>query len=131
MIAIDCGYLVRREIGSHMSEISAPNVISSLQYVLKDILHVAEKTGGNTFAADFIESLTACSYVFLNARIAFLGEHSGNVAGIGDTEAVCPRFAAHDSWIEALSIAYRAAHNVAIIPDNFKHCGFARANVTP
>lgn len=131
MIAIDCGYLVRREIGSHMSEVTASEVISALQNVLKDILHIAEKTGGNTFTTDLIECLTACSYVLLNARIAFFGEHSGNVAGVGDTEAVRPRFAAHDSRVETLSITYRTAHNVAIIPDNFKHCGFARANVTP
>ena len=59
MVAVDFANLFRGEIGGDMGKIAAPYVISPLENILKNILHIAEKSGGDTFAADFIESLTA------------------------------------------------------------------------
>lgn len=59
MVAVDFADLFRGEIGGDMGKIAAPDVISPLEDILKDILHVAEISRGDTFAADFIESLTA------------------------------------------------------------------------
>lgn len=59
MIAIYFANLLRSEIGGDMGKIAAPYVISPLEDILKDILHVAEISRGDTFTADFIESLTA------------------------------------------------------------------------
>lgn len=59
MVAVDFANLFRGEIGGDMGKIAASYVISPLEDILKDILHITEKSGGDTFAADFIESLTA------------------------------------------------------------------------
>lgn len=131
MVAIDFANLLRCEIGGYVGEIATPYVIPPLEDILKDILHIAVIAHGDTFAADFIESLAACCYVLFNAWVAFFGKHSGNIAGVSDTEAICPWIAAHSSRIVILPIAYRVTHHVAILSDNFKHCRFAGADVTP
>lgn len=59
MVAVDFANLFRSEIGGDMGKIAASYVISPLEDILKNILHVAEISRGDTFAADFIESLTA------------------------------------------------------------------------
>lgn len=131
MVTVDFSNLFRGEIGGNVRKIAAPNVISPLEDILKDILHVAEISRGDTFTTDFIESLTARNYVILNAWIALFGKHSRNIAGIGDSETICPGVLAHRSRIVFFTITYRSAHHVAIVSDNFKHCGFAGADVSP
>lgn len=84
-----------------MGEVSASDVVPTPQYVLKYILHVTEVTGRDTFATDFIERLPDRSNILLDSGVAVLGEHPGNVTGVGNTEPIFPFLSSHLPWIIA------------------------------
>lgn len=121
MIAIDSANLFRGKIGCNVGKISVAEVVTPLNDVLKDILHIPEISRGNTFATDFIESLPTRCYIFLNSGITLFGEHSGYITGIGDAEAIFPCITSHLSGIVSISIVRRRSHAVAIFTDDFKH----------
>lgn len=131
MVTVDFSYLLGGQIRGYVREVAASNVISSLEDVLKYILHVAVESGWNTFAAHFVESLTASRDIFLNSGIALFGKHTGDIAGIGDSETICQWIFTHNPRIIGLPITYRATHHVTIFSDDFKHRGFAGADVAP
>lgn len=60
-----------------------------------------------------------------------MGEHSGHVAGVRDAEAVPPPLRAHQLWVLAVPIVCQRPNNVAIVTNDFKHCGLSRTDRTP
>lgn len=61
-----------------MGEVSETIVITSVEDVLKDILHIAVVAGGDTFAPDFIKRLSAVEDILVKSGITLFGEFTGN-----------------------------------------------------
>lgn len=131
MVAINGYDLFWRQIGRDMSEITMTEIIATLDDVLENILHIAEKTGRNTFPTDFIECLPASYDILLDTGIASFGKHSGYEACIRDSESIFPSVFSKLPGQVLISVAHRRSHNATEFSHDFKHGGFTCAYVSP
>lgn len=111
-----------------MGEIPVAQVVTSLENILKDILHVSEESGRNTLTADFIKCLPASGDIFLDAGVAFSRERPCHITCIGYPEPVMPLVGSH---LPGITIGNRRTLQITIFSDDFKHGGFACPDVSP